>query len=125
LVIQSTQNNAYAVSTYKNDMSEVAQMTLTGSTFGGISTMGASTLGIYSNSVGGVAIVSENPTPLIKFSIGTGNVNSASEKMRINGAGNLLIGTTADNGSKLQVAGTASANVFTTGNTQIDNSLDR
>ena len=51
------------------------------------------------------------------FNTGTAGGNSSSERMRITSGGNVLIGTTTDNGFKLQVSGqmSASAGIYSYG----------
>ncbi|HLZ86797.1 MAG TPA: hypothetical protein VKQ52_06150, partial [Puia sp.] len=106
LVINATGATNYAGADFYNDRSRLGQVFCTGSTYPGFSSIPQQSFGLYTNAPGGLTMVSEDSAnAVIRFA--NGYYGAATEKMRLSGAGNLLLATATDNGNTLQVNGTS------------------
>jgi hypothetical protein len=94
ITVRNTSNatNAYSTVDLYNDASALSQITMTSSTFNA-NLAPANSLAVFAGGSGGVVLDAYNASAPIVFA--TGGSVAANERMRINSAGNIGIGTTA------------------------------
>ncbi len=101
VLTDSTSANSYATTDLRNNSGDLLQVAMTGSTFAnGI--FNSRSANFSTNGIGGVNLAAYNPSGVIRFA--TGGYAASNERVRIDSAGNVGIGT-ANPTTQLDISG--------------------